>query len=187
MTNLCFLLPAFRYTILSNTQCKTQGLIKCLPLLNRRVFQLNKMLVLSIAMPLLVTYSHRLLVGLIWKYLVKAGPTSSSTSYASGQAYVFRISLLTVSLTTLAMILRKPARKISNKWMENVWESEFVVRRKLRNIDQVDDENETEGTDNGNGNGSNGQMLTDAGVGQGNDGNNFMRDVNGMMEGNEVR
>lgn len=60
---------------------------------------------------------------------------------AYSQAYVFRIALLSVSITTLAILLSGPVKRMSKKWSEKVWEKEFVVKRKLRNMDDTDGEN----------------------------------------------
>lgn len=127
---------------------------------------MNKVLSLSIGMPLLVTYSHRSMIYIIWRYFL-SGQGSAPTTYGDSQAYVFRIALLSVSITTLVILLQEPIKKFSKKWLENVWESEFVIKRKLRNIDQVDGD-----TDNGAG--------TD-----GRNGGALMRDLNGVLDGNE--
>lgn len=107
---------------------------------------MNKILALSIGMPILVTYSHRSSMYLIWRYFLnghkyKEG-TPPPTNYEQ-QGYVFRIALLSVSITTLIILLNEPVKKLTKKWLENVWESEFVIKRKLRNIDSPPSDNTT--------------------------------------------
>lgn len=104
--------------------------------LNKQVLRMNRTLLLGIMMPLAVTYSHRLTVRLIWRYLLQgkgAPPTNE------GQAYIFKIALLSVSFATLGVLLANPMKKLIKKWIEKVWEKEFVIKRKLRNIDDDDD------------------------------------------------
>lgn len=142
-------------------------------MLNKQIFRMNKLLSLSIGMPLLVTYSHRSMIYLIWRYFLN-GKGSAPSTYGNGsQAYVFRIALVSVSITTMVILLQEPIKKFSKKWLENVWESEFVIKRKLRNIDQVD------------GNTDNGAIeATGNGTEGGNDGE-LMRDLNGILNGND--
>lgn len=97
------------------------------------MFKINRALLLSICMPLLVTHSHRLTTTLIWRYLLRSSAPPPPSTY--NQAYVFKIALLSVSGTGLAVLLSGPAKRLSKKWSATVWEKEFVVKRKLRNID----------------------------------------------------
>jgi hypothetical protein len=121
--------------------------------------------VLLISCPLLVTWSHRRVVLFLWRHFFHssnakhaaagAAAIPDSLQYDKSQAYVFKTASFTVSLTTLAMLLAKPAKKIAKKWAENVWENEFVIKRKLKNIDDDNNEiakevgNGTDNTENG--------------------------------------
>lgn len=91
-------------------------------------------------MPIAVTYSHRLSMQLIWRYLSRRSSHNTTALPKSiyGQAYVFRIALLSVSITTIAILLSEPIKKLSKKWSEKVWEKEFVVKKRLRNLDDAD-------------------------------------------------
>ena len=43
------------------------------------------------------------------------------------------------------MLLAKPAQRIAKKWAENVWENEFVIRRKLKNMDDESSSTKVDG------------------------------------------
>jgi hypothetical protein len=74
------------------------------------------------------------MTGLIWRYLIRATAPPPPSAY--NQAYVFKIALLSVSGTGLAILLSGPVKRLSKKWSAAVWEKEFVVKRKLRNMDE---------------------------------------------------
>ena len=119
------------------TQVQVEGIFKSASMLNGKIAWINFRLILAIILPGLINWLYLIARRAMWRVMYQTQPPP-----ASNPMYTFRAALFSVSCTTAAVWLSGPVRKLGSKWVAKIWEKEYLVQRKLRNIDDPPLEND---------------------------------------------
>lgn len=102
----------------------------CAPSVTKTIALVNLRLLGALFLPGVLTSVHIHSAALLWRLMGRSGLPSGFE-----RTLVHRAAVLSVSATGTAVLLSKPTKKLVKKWLSKVWEREYVVRKKLRNID----------------------------------------------------